>query len=69
MHEANIALLDILLDNSVIIPSFSNWTSTFYIYGALAKTAFCRILKRWFITRITCQNVQKFQILLFLPHT
>ncbi len=29
MHEANTALLDILVDNSVIIPSFLNRTSTF----------------------------------------
>ncbi len=29
MHEANTALLDILVDNSVIIPSFQNRTSTF----------------------------------------
>ncbi len=28
MHEANTALLDILVDNSVIIPSFQNRTST-----------------------------------------
>ena len=38
---------------------------TFYIYGALGKKVFCRILKRWFISRITGQNVQKSQILLF----
>ncbi len=65
MHEANTALLAILVDNSVIIPSFLNRTSTFYIYGALCKKAFCRILKRWFISLITGQNVQKLQILLF----
>ncbi len=29
MHEANTALLDILVNNSVIIPSFQNGTSTF----------------------------------------
>ncbi len=28
MHEANTALLDILVDNSVIKPSFQNRTST-----------------------------------------
>ena len=28
----------------------------FYIYGALVKKAFCQILKRWFISRITGQN-------------
>ncbi len=44
MHEANTALLDILVDNSVIIPSFQNRTST---------------------SRMTGQNVQKLQILLF----
>ena len=38
---------------------------TFYIYGALGKKAFCWILKRWFISRITGQNIQKLQILLF----
>ncbi len=29
MHETNKALLDILVENSVIIPSFQNRTSTF----------------------------------------
>ncbi len=29
MHEANTALLDILVDNSVIIPSFQNRTRVF----------------------------------------
>ncbi len=38
---------------------------TFYIYGALGKKAFCRIWKRWFISWITGQNVQKLRILLF----
>ncbi len=33
MHEANTALLDILVDNSVIIPSFQNQTSTFLNNG------------------------------------
>ena len=28
----------------------------FYIFGPLGKKAFCRILKRWFITWITGQN-------------
>ncbi len=31
----------------------------------LGKTAFCRILKRWFISWIKGQKVQKLQILLF----
>ncbi len=39
---------------------------TFYIYGALGKKAFCRILKRWFIGWITCQNVQRLQIFAIL---
>ncbi len=34
---------------------------TFYIYGALGKKAFCRILKRRFISRITGQNIRKLQ--------
>ena len=38
---------------------------TFFIYGALSKKAFCQILKRWFISWITGQIVQKLQILLF----
>ncbi len=59
MHEANTALLDILVDNSVIIPSFQNRTSTFL------KKAFCRIWRRWFISWITGQNVKNLQILLF----
>ncbi len=33
MPEANTALLDILVDNSVIIPSFQNRTSTFLNNG------------------------------------
>ncbi len=34
---------------------------TFYMYGALGKNAFCRILKRLFINGITGQNVQRWQ--------
>ncbi len=34
----------------------------FSIYGALGKKAFCRILKRWVISWITSQNVQRLQI-------
>ncbi len=34
---------------------------TFYICEALGKKAFCRILKRLFISGITGQNVQKWQ--------
>ncbi len=48
MHDSNTALLDILVDNSVIIPSFENRTSTtehwakrlfvgFEKYGLLAQ--------------------------------
>ncbi len=33
MHEANTALLDILVDKSVIIPSFQNRTRTFLNNG------------------------------------
>ncbi len=40
--------------------------STFYIYGALGKRAFCRILNRGIISWITCQNVQKLQIFTIL---
>ncbi len=29
---------------------------TFYIYGTLGKKAFCRILKRWFISGIIGKN-------------
>ncbi len=36
MHETNTALLDILVDNSVIIPSFQNRTSTFLNNGLTA---------------------------------
>ncbi len=42
MHEANTALLDILVYNSVIIPSL---------------LIICLILKRWFTSWITGQNV------------
>ena len=35
MHEANSALLDILVDNSDIIPSFQNRTSTFLNNGLI----------------------------------
>ncbi len=52
--------------------SLPNVTALFYIYGSLAKRAYCQILKRCFVhivSRITGQNVQKLQILLFLPHT
>ncbi len=31
MHEANTALLDILVDNSVIVPSFQNRTVIYYL--------------------------------------
>ena len=37
----------------------------FYIYGALGKKAFCRILKRLFITWITGHTVQNSQICAF----
>ena len=49
MHEANGALLDILVDNSVIIPytiflkldeHFVEQWSLVYIYGALGKIQF-----------------------------
>ena len=42
--------------------SFLKSPCTFYIYGALGKKAFCRILKRWLTSWITGQNVQKLQI-------
>ncbi len=42
MHEANTARLDTMIDNSVIMPSFQNRTSTLY--------HICRILKRCFIS-------------------
>ncbi len=35
---------------------------TFPIYGVLGKKAFRQNLKRWFISWITGQNVQKLQI-------
>ena len=37
-----------------------------YIYGMLGKKAFCRILKRWSISWITGQNIQKLQIFAIL---
>ena len=36
------------------------------IYGALDKKAFCRILKRWFISWITDQNVKRLHIFAIL---
>ena len=33
--------------------------STFYIYGPLGKNDFCKILKRWLISWIIDQNVQR----------
>ena len=39
---------------------------TFYIYGALAKKAFCHIFKRWFIGLITGQSAKKLQIFAIL---
>ena len=38
-----------------------NYNCTFCICGALGKKAFCRILKRLFISGITGQNVQRCQ--------
>ncbi len=36
------------------------------MYGVLGKKGLCRILKRWFIGRITGQNVQRLQIFAIL---
>ncbi len=51
MHEANTALLDILVDNSVIIPSFQNRASTFFEEWSLvvksAVTALFTSTERW----------------------
>ncbi len=64
MHEANTALFDILVNNSAIIPFFFK-SDEHFLHLWIGKKAFRRILKRWFISRITGQNVQKLQILLF----
>ncbi len=59
-------LLDILACNSDNRPSIQNTTKTFFAKCPIyVKSAFCRILKRWFISSNMGQDVQK---LLFLHH-
>ncbi len=58
MHEANTALLDILVDNSVIIPPFQNRTSTFVGFekdGVLAE--------------LQARTSRSRRFCCFLPHT
>ncbi len=76
MHEANTALLDILVDNSVIIPSFQNRTSTFLNFTALftsmggwAKRLFVGFEKDGLLPELQARTSRSCRFCCFLPHT
>ena len=71
MHEANTALLDILVDNSLIIPSFQNRTSTalFPSMEHWAKRLFVGFEKDGLLAELQARTSRSFRFCCFLPYT
>ena len=65
MDEANTALLDTLVDNSVIIPSFQNRTSTSF----WAKRLFVGFEKDGLLAELQARMSRSCRFCCFLPHT
>ncbi len=63
MHEANTALLDILVDNSVIIPSFQNRMERW------AKRLFVGFEKDGLLAELQARTSRSCRFCCFLPHT